>query len=159
MPLIDTDHWWKKHAVTTRARIVEIVKQGKPNGKGFVTQRLAVELTDPASGQTVRAESDIFSFGGHVLGEELPVRWSAERQQFREFTQANCSDGEWLQWVNGTGPAAAPAEPRRVETHTVNLVNASGVDSQTALAQLEALHAQGAISDEQLAEIRKTLGG
>lgn len=105
----------------------------------------------------VRAESEIFSFGSHVLGEELAVRWSAERQQFREFSQANAPEDEWRQFVNGQGPASAPAPEPRVVTHTVNLVNASGVGSETALAQLQELHAQGVISDEQLSEIRKTL--
>lgn len=158
MPLIDTDGWWRKHAVTAEATIVEVV--GLPHADGG--QKVVADLTDPDSGQIVRVKSTLHMRTRSSLGvgQRIKVRWSAKRQQICEYVSSTVPKDEWLRDVNTPVPAIQiGGDSPAFGSGAVQLINASGADPASVLDKLGGLRAQGLISEAQWAEVGQQLVG
>src|SRR3954454_17880863 len=105
---IYTDHWWRnpKHAVTTEATLVEVKPPERPTG--VVTsgpynpspsgsfQEVVADVTDPGTGQLVRAHGDLYStFQAFQVGQRLRVRWSAKRKEIDLYNEKTAPEDEW----------------------------------------------------------------
>jgi hypothetical protein len=121
---IYTDHWWRnpKHAVTTEATLVEVKAPERPTGtvtsgpynpspSGYF-QEVVAEVTDPATGQTVRAHGELyFTFQPYQVGQRLRVRWSAKRKEIDLYNEKTAPEDEWSREANaGAGDQAAPLQ-------------------------------------------------
>ena len=69
-----TDGFWQKHAVTAQATIVE-AKRGKPGGDSWMHLywwTLVADVSDPETGQIVRAEGSSAHRPNHSTGTKCP---------------------------------------------------------------------------------------
>lgn len=107
---IYTDGWWQKHAVTTEATIVE-AKRGRQGGDSWMHiywWDLVADVSDPETGQTVRAEGTTLTADVFQPGQRIKVRWSAKRKAFDLYNRSTVSEDEWEADAFGRGPGTTP---------------------------------------------------
>lgn len=100
---IYTDGWWRnpKNAVTTDATLVEVshtVRQGGgPAVNAGYYQSVVADVSDPETGQTVRADAgDVYSgLEPFQVGQRITVRWSAKRKTFALYSWNTAPEDEW----------------------------------------------------------------
>ena len=183
---IYTDHWWRnpKHAVTTEATLVEVGDPEHPTGTVVSGpydptpsgrfQSVTAEVTDPRTGQTVRATGEFYSAtGSYQVGQRVRVRWSAKRKAVEPW-QANTAPEDEVAnpGLPPVGPvplggsALTPDQAARVQQALGALgLGDAGVrvvrmnpgadggvpDPVGQLERLAALHTSGALTDEEFA--------
>jgi hypothetical protein len=138
-------------------------------------QTVTADVIDPQTGQTVRATGEFYSAtGSYQVGQRLRVRWSAKRKAVEPW-QANTAPEDEL---SGASPASAGSAPlfggglsadqaarvqqalstlglgtAGVQVVRINPGAAGGVpDPVSQLERLAALHASGALTDEEFAK-------
>ena len=154
-----TDHWWRnpKHAVTTDATIAEVKPPERPTG--VVTsgpynpspsghfQEVEADVTDPATGQVVRAHGDLyFTFQPFAVGQRIRVRWSAKRKEIDLYNESTAPEDEWaaarsaapdVQAVPLSGAGLSSDQAARVQ----QVLGSLGLDN---LSGVRVVHAEGA---------------
>jgi Short C-terminal domain len=186
---IYTDGWWRnpKHAVTTDATIVEAGPPKRPTGvvtsgpwspapSGYF-QSVAADVSDPQSGQVVRATGDLyFTAAPFEVGQRIRVRWSAKREAIEAYNSTTAPEDEWQGEASAGGAALAEAIPGAGGTlfsaaelspdQAARVQQALGALGISGTARVQVMRAQGAgASDgqpdpieqlEKLAELRKS---
>ena len=164
---IYTDHWWRnpKHAVTTEATIVEVKPPKRPTGvvtsgpydpspSGFF-QEVQADVTDPATGQAVRAHGDLyFTFQPFAVGQRIRVRWSAKRKEIDLYNQNTAPEDEWSREA-GAGAAAGTPDGAAAQLSGAGLSADQAARVQQVLGSLglenlsgvRVVHAEGAPAD------------
>lgn len=107
---IYTDGWWQKHAVTTEATVVE-AKRGRQAGDSWMHDywwTLVADVSDPETGQIVRAEGTTLTAEVFQPGQTIKVRWSAKRKAFDLYSRSTVSEEEWEADAFGRGPGSTP---------------------------------------------------
>ena len=119
---IYTDSWWRKpkHAVTTDATLVEVTPPKRPTfavssaHPGFIddsavygrspggyVQSVVADVTDPRTGQIVRAHGELFSdLKPFEAGQRLRVRWSAKRKEITAYSRTTAPEEDQVSDVN-----------------------------------------------------------
>ena len=169
---IYTDHWWRnpKHAVTTDATLVEVKRPERPTGtmtsgpysptvSGHF-QEVIADVTDPETGQIVRAHGELYStFQPFLVGQRLRVRWSAKRKEVDVYSEKTAPEDEWSSEVNaGAGPLGLGnvLGVQVVHTEEAPAGRQNPIDQLERLAELRK---SGALTDAEFdQEKRRVLG-
>jgi hypothetical protein len=187
---IYTDHWWRnpKHAVTTEATLVEVGDPSRPTGTvssgpynpspSGKFQSVVADVTDPATGQVVRATGEFYSsFGSYSVGQRVRVRWSAKRKAVEPYQQNTAPEDEWAAEAS-SGPAGAQALSADQAARVQQALGALGLggpgvqvvsggqsapaaqpDPISQLERLAALHKSGALTDAEFAQQKQRILG
>jgi Short C-terminal domain len=107
---IYTDGWWRKHAVTTEATIVE-AERGRQGGDSWMHiywWTLVADVSDPETGQIVRGEGTTLTADVFQPGQTIKVRWSAKRKAFDLYSRSTVAEDEWEADAFGHGQGTTP---------------------------------------------------
>lgn len=152
-----TQGWFKRHAITVLATIVEV---GKPrNAAQSQTQPVTIDVQDP-SGETVRLQGwlSTWDHGGFFqAGEMLRVRYSPEKRAFVDYCTMTVPKEEWLHDLNH--PSGIQLNSGGSAAGSVQVINASGADPASVLEKLGRLREQGLMSEAQLRQAQQQLDG
>lgn len=116
-----TDGWWQKHAVTTEATIVEATR-GKQGGDAWMHVywwKLVADVSDPETGQIVRADGSTLTAEVFQPGQTIKIRWSAKRKRltFTAGPRSPRTSGRRTRSEAGPGRHRLP-EPRRPQVRS-----------------------------------------
>jgi hypothetical protein len=149
---------------------------------------LVADVSDPATGQVVRAEGTTLTAEVFQPGQTIKVRFSAKRKAFDLYSRSTVSEDEWEADAFGRGPGAtqvgtglsgaelSPDQAARVQQAlgALGLGNASSVqvvrtqgagaggsqpDPIEQLEKLEALRQSGALTDEEFEQQKRRVLG
>jgi len=188
---IYTDKWWRnpKHAVTAEATLVEVKEPKRPDGvvtsgpynpaPSGMFQEVWADVTDPATGQVVRAHGDLyFTFQPFQVGQRLKVRWSAKRKEIDAYNEKTAPPDEWAREASSPSPLAGQGlsgdQAARVQQALgalglgsvggVQVVRLGGTtarqtDHIAELERLADLHDRGALTDAEFEQQKRLILG